>query len=77
MGIRFVVYVLPLMSENHFFFYKKLGLVTFNDHTHGFPRNEGFFQDCRMVRKKKCPEIVQRSQKIALMARAQCDQGGM
>lgn len=51
-----------------------LGLITFNDHTHGFPRNEGFFQDCRLVRKKKCPEVVQRAQKVALMARAQCDQ---
>lgn len=51
-----------------------LGLVTFNDGSNGFPRNEGFFQDCRLVRRKRCPEIVQRAQKVALMARAQCDQ---
>lgn len=51
-----------------------LGLITFSDHTHGFPRNEGFFQDCRLVRKKRCPDVVQRAQKVALMARAQCDE---
>ena len=50
-----------------------LGLVTFSDGTHGFPRNEGFFQDCRLIRKKRCADIVQRAQKVALMARAQCD----
>lgn len=51
-----------------------LGLVTFNDLTNGFPRNEGFFQDCKLIRKKNCPDIVQRAQKIALMARVQCEQ---
>lgn len=51
-----------------------LGLITFSDLTNGFPRNEGFFQDCRLLRKKRCPEVVQRAQKIALMARAQCDE---
>lgn len=50
-----------------------LGLVTFHDFTHGFPRNEGYFQDCRLIRRRKCADIVQRSQKIALMARTQCD----
>lgn len=50
-----------------------LGLITFSDRTHGFPRNEGFFQDCRLIRKRLCPETVQRAQKIALMARAQCE----
>lgn len=51
-----------------------LGLVTFTDLTNGFPRNEGFFQDCKLIRKKNCPDIVQRAQKIALMARVQCEQ---
>lgn len=54
-----------------------LGLVTFSDRTNGFPRNEGFFQDCRMIRKKRCPEVVQKAQKVALMARAQCDTSGI
>ncbi|XP_045533955.1 uncharacterized protein LOC106720251 [Papilio machaon] len=51
-----------------------LGLVTFSDGSNGFPRNEGFFQDCKMVRRKRCPEVVQRAQKVAYMARAQCQQ---
>ncbi|XP_071443135.1 MORN repeat-containing protein 4 homolog isoform X2 [Hetaerina americana] len=51
-----------------------LGLVTFRDGTHGFPRNEGFFQDCRFVRKRRCPDVVQKAQKVALMARAQCEE---
>lgn len=50
-----------------------LGLVTFQDFSHGFPRNEGYFQDCRLIQKKRCPEIVQRAQKVALMARNQCE----
>ncbi|XP_063223066.1 MORN repeat-containing protein 4 homolog [Bacillus rossius redtenbacheri] len=49
------------------------GLVTFSDGSHGFPRNEGFFQDCRLVRKRRCLDVVQRAQKVALMAQAQCD----
>jgi hypothetical protein len=27
-----------------------------------------------LIRKKACPEIIQRAQKVALMARAQCEQ---
>ncbi|XP_070522522.1 MORN repeat-containing protein 4 homolog isoform X2 [Cardiocondyla obscurior] len=49
-----------------------LGLVTFADGSHGFPRNEGFFQDCRLVRRRRCPDIIQRAQKISMMARTQC-----
>ncbi|KAL1122798.1 hypothetical protein AAG570_003124, partial [Ranatra chinensis] len=48
-----------------------LGMVTFADGTHGFPKNEGFFQDCKLMRKKQCQDVVQRAQKVALMARAQ------
>lgn len=50
------------------------GMITFSDGSHGFPKNEGFFQDCKLVRKKRCPEVVQRAQKVALMARAQAEQ---
>lgn len=50
-----------------------LGLITFHDFTHGFPRNEGYFQDCRLIRKRRCSDVVQRAQKVALMARAQCE----
>ncbi|XP_022184579.2 MORN repeat-containing protein 4 homolog isoform X1 [Nilaparvata lugens] len=51
-----------------------LGMVTFNDGSHGFPRNEGFFQDCRLIRKKRCPEVIQKAQKVALLARAQTEE---
>lgn len=54
-----------------------LGLVTFNDLTHGFPRNEGFFQDSRQLRKKRCPEAIQRAQKVALLARSQSSSSGI
>jgi len=49
------------------------GLVTYNDGSHGFPRNEGFFQDCRLVRKRPCPEIIHKAQKISLLARTQAE----
>ncbi|CAG5075487.1 Similar to mms19: MMS19 nucleotide excision repair protein homolog (Xenopus laevis) [Cotesia congregata] len=48
-----------------------LGLVTYSDGTHGFPRNEGFFQDCRLVRRRRCPEVILKAQKISMIARAQ------
>ena len=46
-------------------------MVTFADGTHGFPKNEGYFQDCKLMRKKPCQDVVQRAQKVALMARTQ------
>ncbi|XP_030748234.1 MORN repeat-containing protein 4 homolog isoform X2 [Sitophilus oryzae] len=45
------------------------GLTTFSDNTHGFPRNEGFFQECNLKRRKNCPDVVQKAQKVAFMAR--------
>ncbi|XP_023248175.1 MORN repeat-containing protein 4 homolog [Copidosoma floridanum] len=50
-----------------------LGLITYTDGSHGFPRNEGFFQDCRLVRRHRCPDIVQKAQKISMMARSQAN----
>jgi len=49
------------------------GLITYRDGTNGFPRNEGFFQDCRFVRKERCGEVIQRAQKIANISRNQAD----
>lgn len=46
-----------------------LGLTTFSDNTHGFPRNEGFFQNCQLKKRKNCPDIVQKAQKVAFKAR--------
>ncbi|CAH0668737.1 unnamed protein product [Spodoptera exigua] len=69
----------PLLSHGHLkgdfvIMGRRVRLVTFSDGSNGFPRNEGFFQDCRLVRRKRCPEVVQRAQKVAYMARAQCQQ---
>ncbi|KAL1497163.1 hypothetical protein ABEB36_008168 [Hypothenemus hampei] len=46
-----------------------LGLTTFGDGTHGFPRNEGFFQDCQLKKRGSCPHAIQKAQKVAFIAR--------
>lgn len=46
-----------------------LGLTTFSDGTNGFPRNEGYFQDSQIKFLKKCPEVVQKAQRMAFLAR--------
>ncbi|XP_050307671.1 MORN repeat-containing protein 4 homolog [Anthonomus grandis grandis] len=46
-----------------------LGLTTFNDDTHGFPRNEGYFQECQLKRRRGCSDTVQKAQKVAFTAR--------
>ncbi|XP_025204302.1 MORN repeat-containing protein 4 homolog [Melanaphis sacchari] len=51
-----------------------LGLITFKDGSHGLPRHEGFFKDCKFVQKKKCPRVVVDAQRAALMARIQTEQ---
>lgn len=51
-----------------------LGLITFKDGTHGLPRHEGFFKDCKMIQKKKCPEVINDAQRAAMMARIQAEQ---
>ncbi|XP_060517623.1 MORN repeat-containing protein 4 homolog isoform X2 [Cylas formicarius] len=50
-----------------------LGLTTFKDNTNGFPKNEGFFQNCQLKLRKKCPDIIQKAQKISLLARQNID----
>ncbi|XP_043216085.1 MORN repeat-containing protein 4 homolog [Amphibalanus amphitrite] len=49
------------------------GLMTYSDGSHGFPRQEGFFQDSRFIQKKKCSKVISRAQKVALLARRQCE----
>lgn len=44
-------------------------MTTFNDGSNGFPRYEGFFQDCKLLKKVSCVEVVQKAQKVAFMAR--------
>ena len=57
--------------NNYLFIYS--GLVTYADGSNGFPRNEGFFQDCRFIRKVRCPQVITRAQKVAHIARVQAD----
>lgn len=49
------------------------GLVTFCDGSHGFPRNEGVFRNCRFIKKQRCPETVLTAQKVASGARQQAE----
>lgn len=48
-----------------------LGLVTFQDRSHGLPHNEGFFQDHRLMRREKCPLVIQKANQAAQTAIAQ------
>ncbi|CAI5654101.1 MORN repeat-containing protein 4 isoform X1 [Oreochromis niloticus] len=41
------------------------GLLTFPDGTHGVPRNEGLFQNHKLLKREKCPGVVQRAQASA------------
>ncbi|KAF7285010.1 hypothetical protein GWI33_012326 [Rhynchophorus ferrugineus] len=45
------------------------GVTTYPDNTSGFPRNEGFFQECHLKRRQNCEEVIQKAQKLAFMAR--------
>lgn len=38
------------------------GLLTFPDGSHGMPRNEGFFENNKLLRREKCTAIIQRAQ---------------
>ncbi|XP_037092851.1 MORN repeat-containing protein 4 homolog [Pollicipes pollicipes] len=49
------------------------GLMTYSDGSHGFPRQEGFFQDSKFIQKKRSTTAVSRAQKVALLARRQCE----
>ncbi|XP_066147515.1 MORN repeat-containing protein 4 homolog [Euwallacea fornicatus] len=46
-----------------------LGLTTFADNTNGFPRCEGYFQECDMKKRLTCSDVVQKAQKLAFMSR--------
>lgn len=38
------------------------GLLTFPDGSHGVPRNEGFFENNKLLRREKCQAVIQRAQ---------------
>ena len=48
-----------------------LGLLTFTDGSHGVPRNEGHFENNKLVRHEKCPDVIQKANALAERARAQ------
>ena len=48
-----------------------LGLVTFADGSHGVPRNEGYFENNKLVRHEKCTRIIEDALAIAQQATAQ------
>jgi len=48
-----------------------LGLLTFIDGSHGLPRNEGYFENNKLVRHEKCTDIIQKAIAIAERAKAQ------
>lgn len=45
-----------------------MGIVTFSDGTHGLPRNEGFFEQCKITRREKCPAIISKAREVAKKA---------
>lgn len=42
--------------------FPSVGLLTFPDGSHGVPRNEGFFENNKLLRREKCPAVIQRAQ---------------
>ena len=38
-----------------------LGLLTFADGSNGLPRNEGYFENNKVVRREKCTEIIRQA----------------
>ncbi|XP_058553371.1 MORN repeat-containing protein 4 isoform X1 [Neofelis nebulosa] len=45
------------------------GLLTFPDGSHGIPRNEGLFENNKLLRREKCSAVVQRAQSASKSAR--------
>lgn len=45
-----------------------LGLVTFADGSNGVPRNEGYFENHKLIRYEKCTDIIDKA--IAMAERA-------
>uniref|UniRef100_A0A7N4NYQ7 MORN repeat-containing protein 4 n=1 Tax=Sarcophilus harrisii TaxID=9305 RepID=A0A7N4NYQ7_SARHA len=45
------------------------GLLTFPDGSHGVPRNEGLFENNKLLRREKCSAVIQRAQRASESAR--------
>ncbi|CAF4296875.1 unnamed protein product [Rotaria sp. Silwood2] len=50
---------------------KQTGLLTFTDGSHGLPRNEGHFENNKLVRRKKCTDIIRKAITCADKAKVQ------
>ncbi len=48
-----------------------LGLLTLADDSHGLPRNEGHFENNKLIRHEKCTDIIQKAIAIAERAKVQ------
>jgi hypothetical protein len=48
-----------------------LGLLTFTNGSHGLPRNEGHFEDNKLVQREKCTDIIRKAITCAERAKAQ------
>ncbi len=48
-----------------------LGLLTFTDGSHGLPRNEGYFEDNKLIRHEKCTAVIQKAVATAERAKTQ------
>ncbi len=46
-----------------------IGLLTFPDGSHGAPRNEGVFENNKLLKREKCQAVVQRAKNSASTAR--------
>ncbi|KAG9341060.1 hypothetical protein JZ751_019814 [Albula glossodonta] len=49
--------------------FQGVGLLTFPDGAHGVPRNEGVFENNKLLKREKCQAVVQRAQGSASTAR--------
>ena len=45
------------------------GLLTFPDGSHGIPRNEGFFEGNKLIRREQCGQKVARAEQAAAKAK--------
>lgn len=44
------------------------GVTTFNDGCNGFPKYEGYFNECKFLKKYKCPETIQCARRFSFIS---------
>jgi hypothetical protein len=49
--------------------------VTYSDQTHGLPRNEGYFENNKIIRRQKCHNEIHRARQAAQRAKEKVDRG--